>query len=131
VYPDIQDIEMNLRLLSGENKPAASTIFADAVLTHSFINEARRYCYNRKRHDFVPVTDVQKLIEDFIGRGVNQWAVLVALHMLRIDTKLKSGVLSAKLPPPEPFEERRQQWHEHQIDLQKEIDEEIRNNKRF
>src|SRR5690242_17619706 len=104
MYPDIHDVELNLRSLLG-TKPTVEQIFADTVLAHSFVNQARRYCYNRKRHEFVPVANVQKIAEDFIGRSLNELAILVALKMLQIETKIRAGVLFAKLPPLEAFEE--------------------------
>ncbi len=128
MWPDIQDVERNLKAFPAP-KPAAEEIFADVVLARSFLDGACHYCHNHGRHQFVSVADIKKLAESFIGRTINNIALKVAMRMQGLQTKTSGSdksVLLAKVPPLHRYEEMREQWNKHQIDEQKEIDEEIK-----
>jgi len=125
MYPDEHDVELSLKTIPGL-KPTAKTIWPDVVLVRSFLQEAYGRCRNHGRADHIPFADLKKLVESFIGRSVQIYALHVAIQMQQLKTKTSGtdSSLLIKLPPLTRFEEVRELWNEHQLKLEKEISEE-------
>ena len=127
-WPDHEDVIRILKTFPGP-KPTAEEIYADTVLARSFLDEACGRCRNHGRHQFVPVADIKKIVENFVGREIHAFALKIAMRMQSLLTKTSStdkSIVLVKVPPLNRFEEVRELWNEHQADEQKEIDEEIK-----
>ncbi len=127
-WPDHEDIIRILKTIPGP-KPTAEEIYADVALARSFLDEACGRCRNHGRHQFIPVTDIKKFAETFIGRAIHDFALKIAMRIQGLQTKPSGSdksILLVKVPPLDRFEEVRELWAEHQIGEQKEIDEEMK-----
>jgi hypothetical protein len=128
MWPDHEDIARVLKTLPSP-KPSAESIYSDTALTHCLLFEACDHCRNHGRHRFVPVNDLKKFVKTFIGRAIDDTALLVAIRMNGFQVKpngTDKSVLLVKLPPLERFEEARELWNQRQSAEQKEIDDEVR-----
>jgi hypothetical protein len=127
MYPDLHDVELAMRSVSGSPKQAPETIWQDVVLIRSFLDESRGCCYSHGRHQFMLVSELKKIAESFISRSVSDYAFRVAMHMQTLNVK-SSGTdkqLLVKFPPLDRFEEVRELWNQRQRILEHEIAEEI------
>ena|SRR5882724_7894904 len=127
MYPDLYDVELAMKSVPGSPKPAPETIWQDVVLIRSFLDESRACCYNHGRHQFMSVSELKRIAENFISRSVSDYAFRVAMHMQALKVK-SSGTDKqqlVKFPPLDRFEEVRELWNQRQHILEHEIAEEI------
>jgi hypothetical protein len=122
---DVEDVIRNLKTFPAP-KPTAEQIYADVVLSYTFLFEACGRCRNHGRHNFAPVSDVKILAEGFIGRPINDVAFQIGIRMNGLRTKASNKVMIVKLPPLNKFEESRELWNQHQKKEEREIDEELK-----
>lgn len=112
------DVARILKTIPGP-RPTAEEIYPDVVLAQILLSEAIGRCRNHGRHNFQPVSDVKRFVENFIGRSVNDVALTIAFRMNALQIKRE---LIGKLPPLDGFEEARQLWSERQAKEQKQIE---------
>jgi len=127
MYPDLHDVELQLREMKLTPRPEPEDIWKDVVLLRSYLNEARGYCFNHGRHQFILVSELKKIAEAFVG-PVSDNALRVSMKMQNLQIKISKAAPDqtlAKLPPLERFEERREQWNQHQRGLEQEIIAEV------
>jgi|GEM_PF-6030904 len=126
MYPDQHDVELALRGLAGP-RPDPASIWKDVVLVRSFLDEARGYCFNHGRHQFILVSELKKTAEEFIGHAIPEAALQVAIRMQNLQVKPSGADKQplVKLPPLDRFGERRELWNQHMTDLEKEIATEV------
>ena|SRR5437879_5692491 len=127
-WPDHEDVIRVLKTFPGP-KPTAEEIYQDTALVHLLLLEAYGLCRTHGRHDFQPVSNIKKFAESFIGRVINDVALLVAIRMNSFQTKPSASdrsVLLVKVPPLDRFEEARELWNGRQAGEQNEIDKEIK-----
>ena len=127
MYPDVRDVELTVREMKLSPRPKLEDIWPDVVLVRSFLDNSRGRCYNHGRHQFILVSELKKIAEDFIGRSVSDSALSVGMRMQRLEVKAskKDGQSLVKTPPLGRFEEARLRWNQHQRDLEQEITEEV------
>jgi hypothetical protein len=72
--------------------------------------------------------DIKQFVENFIGRQINDVALIIGIRMVGLQTKQSKSDRSnlVKVPLLERFEEYRELWNQRQAAEQKQIDEEIK-----
>jgi hypothetical protein len=123
MYPDQHDVELALQQMRLNPRPKPEDIWEDVVLVRSFLDEARGRCYNYGRHNFILISELKTIAENYIGRAISNDALTVAMRMQQLQVKSSgsSGVLLVKLRPLDRFEEVHDLWNQHQKVLQREI----------
>jgi hypothetical protein len=125
---DHEDVYRMLKSIPNP-KPSAEEIYPDVMLTLNLLRTAVHVCNNHGRHDFRLVSpDIKQFVENFIGRQINDVALIIGIRMVGLQTKQSKSDRSnlVKVPLLERFEEYRELWNQRQAAEQKQIDEEIK-----
>lgn len=130
MWPDIRDVERVMPKLSGVPRPDPESIWESVVLARSFVEECCGRCRNHGRHRLTSAKDLKAQAEQFIGKPVSDYVFMIALLMNRVTTRplvidpKKFEEIEVKFPPFDKFEEARDSWNEHQLQLEQEIKQE-------
>jgi hypothetical protein len=127
MWPNRDDVRRVFKTLKSPTGTPEST-YQDVVLTQSLVLEAVGLCRNRGRWEFRPIESVKKFAELFLGRELSDTVIIIALRMNGLELKPSrsdSKVLLVKIPLFDKFSEVQQQWKQHQVKVEKEIDAEV------
>ena len=128
MYPDVDDVKRCMEKLAGIPRPDPEQVWPEVVLARSFLEESYGCCRNHGRHKLVPAATLKSEAERFTGKQISDYALMVALRMSGYATRPSAinpaqfEKLEVKFPPIYRFEEKRDPWAEHQLDLEKEIE---------
>jgi hypothetical protein len=127
MFPDHEDVK---RILGSQGKDRAlvKTLWPDVVLVQCWLNMGYRYCRQYGRHAFVPMLELKKIAEAYLGKAFSTDVVSVAMCLLPgISTKNSSrdNQILAKFPPLARFVEAREQWDQRRVELDREIQAEL------
>jgi len=83
-YPDLLDLERVLRGMhtnNGKKKGYSSTeLFQDFAVIFDWFHRVLPCLHNHGKHGFVSVIDVKDIVEEFVGRDLQEDALVAACH---------------------------------------------------